>query len=116
MVDTGNEDNEFVGSTVLNTAPTGFNVQHHWSEWREVKWHVVTQCSTRDVRYGMLRTLINQLGTADVDPRFASKLTVPAVQPIVQNPRNVIPVDDALDQGFLGVQRLSELHCNGIYP
>lgn len=62
------------------------------------------QCPARSDRYRMPGTLADQLRVADIDPVFRLHQTVAAVQPVIQNPRDIVPMDDTPDQSFCGLR------------
>ncbi|KOR41319.1 hypothetical protein ADT25_17600 [Xanthomonas oryzae] len=63
--------------------------------WKDEMWG--------NLRDRMIGAFIDQFRIADVHPAVAPHATVAAVQAIVQNPRQVIAMDNAPDQAFLWV-------------
>ncbi len=52
----------------------------------------------------MSGVLADKLRVADIDPVSSLHRAVAAVQTIVQNPRDIVPMDDTPDQGFLRIE------------
>ncbi len=69
-------------------------------EWGEVERHIIVQETARWPGYRMFCALVDQLWIADAHSVRSLHPAVSAVQAVVQNPRQIIAVDDAPDQRF----------------
>ena len=98
------QNNDLLIGALLNAAAPAVDVHQHWREGGKIKRHIVMQCPARSDRYRMPGTLADQLRVADIDPVFRLHQTVAAVQPVIQNPRDIVPMDDTPDQSFLRVE------------
>jgi hypothetical protein len=47
---------------------------------------------------------VDKLRVANIDPVCSLHLAVTAVQAVVQYPRDIVPMDNAPDQGFFGLR------------
>lgn len=70
------------------------------------------QRSARPDRYRMLGALADKLRVADIDPACSLHRAVAAAQTVVQNPRDIVPMDDIPDKGFLRVEADSVVMCH----
>ena len=62
------------------------------------------QRPARPGRHLMPGAFDDKLRVADIDPVFRLNRAVAAVQAVVQYPRDIVPMDNAPDQGFFRVE------------
>jgi hypothetical protein len=54
--------------------------------------------------------LPNQIDVANVAVSWIENLTIAGVQAVIENPREIVSVNDPENQGFVGI----ECHCHGV--
>ena len=95
-----NQDYDFLIRKLWNPAIPCPDVVHHDGKWREIKGDIVTQRPNRRNGNHAAGTFINQIGIPDIPVIGIEYLSASSMQSIVENPREVVPVNNAKNQRF----------------
>src|ERR1035438_8692439 len=86
------------------------NVVHHDRKRSEIKGHIVAQSTSVTNPDPPVIPLPNQIDVANVAVIWIGNLAIAGVQTVIENPREIVPVNDPENQGFVGI----ECHRHGV--
>jgi len=96
-----NQNDKLFVRNVLYTAMPGIDFVHHDGERCEVKRNIPAQSSSRAGRDRMSRALIDQVKVSNLAEVRIKYLTAFGKKPMVQDPRQIIPVGNPKNQRLL---------------
>lgn len=80
------------------------DVVHHDRKRGEIERYIVAQCAAGANPDPAVISLSDEIDIADVAVIRIRNLPVAGVQPVIENPRKILPVDYSEDQRLLGIE------------
>src|SRR5688572_2415487 len=100
----GDNDDDVLSRSFGYAAVASHDVVHHWREGREIKGYVIAEPTERRNRHILCTPSINKFWVPNADKVRVRCPRIRAVQPILENPRKIVPMSNTEDLRFLRPQ------------